>query len=157
MTFLNGSMPKALPIQFIRLALIAVALSGILSGHASADEQNFSGHYELAEGKSTRSFSLDIKQTRDRAEIAFSAAMADGSGAAPDATGTGHVDDGTLSFKFKDSFNNEGTATLTSKKDGYHLSLTVTKVVDVSPLHFYGNMLLKPTAGKDDSDLPTAK
>ena len=35
--------------------------------------------------------------------------MADGSGAAPDAEGAGEIEDGVLSFKFKDSFDNEGT------------------------------------------------
>ena len=70
--------------------------------------------------------------------------MSDGTGSAPDATGKGEVDDGILSFKFKDSYNNEGTGTLELKKKGYYLTLTVTKVVDSAPFHFYGSMLLKP-------------
>jgi hypothetical protein len=71
--------------------------------------------------------------------------MADGSGAAPDATGRGEVEEGVLSFKFKDSYNNEGTGTLVLKNHAYHLTLTVTKVVDFAPFHFYGGMLLKQT------------
>jgi hypothetical protein len=51
-----------------------------------------------------------------------------------------------LSFAFKDSFNNEGTCTLASGKDGYHLDMVVSKVVDPSPFHFYGNVLLKKTS-----------
>ena len=62
--------------------------------------------------------------------------------------GKGRVEDGVLSFKFKDSYNNEGTCTLESMPDGYHLSMTVTKVVDPLPFHFYGNVLLKKTASE---------
>jgi hypothetical protein len=111
---------------------------------------NYNGHYELADVKAARTFSLEVMQTGSRAAVAFSAAMSDGSGAAPDAEGKGHVEDGVLSFAFKDSFNNQGTCALESKKDGYHLSITVTKVVDPSPFHFYGNILLKKTSSKSE-------
>jgi len=134
------------------LALLAVGFSPV-----SADEKNFNGHYELAAAKPDRSFSLDIKQQEkhDSATVSFSAAMADGSGSAPDATGKGDVDDGVLTFKFKDSYNNEGTGTLEFKKNAYHLTLTVIKVVDPSPFHFYGSMLLKLSSSKDSSSTPS--
>jgi len=132
----------------LRIAVVVAALSGTLFGHASPTETNYTGHYELANVKADRTFSLEVKQTGSRADISFSTAMADGSGAAPDGTGKGEVEDGVLSFAFKDSFNNEGTCTLESKNDGYHLSMTVIKVVDPSPFHFYGNILLKKTANK---------
>lgn len=110
---------------------------------ATTTDVNYNGHYELADAKAGRTFSLEVAQTNSRATISFSAAMADGSGAAPDGTGKGRVEDGILSFAFKDSFNNEGTCTLESRKDGYHLVMTVTKVVEPRPFHFYGNVLLR--------------
>ena len=131
-----------------RMAVVVAALFGTLSGHASSTETNYTGHYEMADAKAARTFSLDVKQTGSRADVAFSAAMADGSGAAPDGTGKGRVEDGVLSFAFKDSFNNEGTCTLEFRKDGYHLSMTVTKVVEPSPFHFYGNILLRKISNK---------
>ncbi len=132
----------------LRMAVIVTALSGTLAAHASSTKINYYGHYELAASKAARTFSLDVKRTGSRADVSFSAAMADGSGAAPDGEGKGRVEDGVLSFAFKDSFNNEGTCTLESKPDGYHLSITVTKVADPSPFHFYGNVLLKKTSDK---------
>ena len=127
------------------MALIAALVVAPCAGEAAATSTNYSGHYELTEAKTSRTFSLDVKQTGSRAEVSFSAEMADGSGAAPDGEGKGRVEDGVLSFGFKDSFDNEGTCTLESKKDGFHLSMVVTKVVDSGPFHFYGNLLLKKT------------
>jgi hypothetical protein len=118
------------------------------AAHAGAKEINFNGHYELAGVKTGRTFTLDVKQTKSRAEITFSAAMDDGTGAAPDGTGKGEVEDGVLSFKFEDSFKNEGTATLESMKDGFHLSMIIIKVVDPDPFHFYGTIRLKKTSEK---------
>jgi hypothetical protein len=128
--------------------MIVAVLFGTLSGRASATETNYNGHYELVDAKAARIFTLDVRQTGSRADVSFSAAMADGSGAAPDGTGKGRVEDGVLSFAFKDSFNNEGTCTFESRNDGYHLSMTVTKVVDPGPLHFYGTVLLKKISDK---------
>ena len=130
------------------VVVVVAALFGTLFGHAASTETNYNGHYELADAKAGRTFSLEVKQTGSRADVSFSAAMADGSGAAPDGAGKGRVEDGLLSFAFKDSFNNEGTCTLVSKKGGYHLSMTVTKVVESRPFHFYGNVLLKKTSNK---------
>jgi hypothetical protein len=132
---------------FLSIAMIL----GTLASHAGTKDENYNGHYELSDKKADRQFSLDIKQTHSRAVISFSAAMADGTGSAPDGTGKGRVEDGVLSFSFKDSSRNEGTCTLESKRDGYHLSMTVTKVVDPGPFHFYGNFLLKKI-----SDAPQA-
>ncbi len=124
----------------ITLFVFLAALFGALSNPVAATETNYNGHYELVDAKANRTFSLDVKQTGSRAEVSFSAAMADGSGAAPDGSGKGHVEDGILSFKFKDSFNNEGTCTLESRKGkgGFLLNMTVLKVVDPGPFHFYG-------------------
>lgn len=131
---------------------ILMALFGMLVGGmswADAPLVNYTGHYELADAKADRAFSLDITQTGAKADLSFSAAMADGSGAAPDGDGKGQLDKtGVLSFTFKDSFDNEGAGTLEHKKDGYHLTLTTTKVVEPRPLRFYGDVLLKKIADK---------
>jgi len=146
MISLSSHRQERLPALGWRMALVVAALFAAVPGHASAAQTNYNGHYEMADGKAGRTFSLDVKLKDSKADISFSAAMDDGSGAAPDATGKGHVEDGVLSFSFKDSFNNKGTCTLQFFKDGYHLSITVLKVVDPSPFHFYGNVLLKKTS-----------
>jgi len=134
-----------------RMVVIAAALFGTLSVYASSSATNYGGHYELADTKAARTFTLEVKQTGSRADVSFSAAMEDGSGAAPDGSGKGRVEDGVLSFDFKDSFNNEGTCTLEPGKRGYQLSITVIKVVDPSPFHFYGSVLLRRTSDKPQS------
>jgi hypothetical protein len=116
---------------------------------ARADTMNYNGHYELAEAKADHSFSLDVTQTGSHAELSFSAAMNDGSGAAPDGGGSGEVDAaGAIKFAFKDSFDNTGGGTLVLGPDGYHLKLDPTTVADSRPLRFYGDVLLKKTADK---------
>jgi hypothetical protein len=120
---------------------------------AAADQANFTGHYELADKNGGQSFSLDVTQTGAQAEISFSAAMADGSGAAPDGDGKGGVDkSGVLAFTFKDSFDNEGTGTLQAEKGRYHLTLTTTKVTEPRALRFYGDVLLRKTSNKVQPD-----
>jgi hypothetical protein len=130
-----------------RTILLAVAFFASFLGRAAATEADYTGCYELVDAKAGRAFSLEVRQTTHaRADVSFSAAMDDGSGSAPEGQGKGRIEDGVLSFAFKDSFKNEGTCTLASGKGGYHLNMTVLKVVDPSPFHFYGNVLLKKTA-----------
>lgn len=136
--------------HFLRwLIIFALALlGGTLLAHASDAKNSFAGEYVLADAKSDRSFQLDVKQVNSRADISFSAAMNDGSGAAPDGEGQGRVEDGVLSFKFKDSFDNEGTCTLKPANGGYRLSMTIVKIADVSPMHFYGDVSLRKVSSK---------
>ena len=136
------------PTLGFRMILFAVALLSTLLGRAAGATTDFGGSYALADAKAGRAFTLEVKQTDSRAEVSFSAAMDDGSGSAPDGSGKGRIEDGVLTFKFKDSFNNEGTCTLTSAKHGYQLNMVVIKVVDPSPFHFYGNVALKKTSGR---------
>lgn len=146
MLLLSGTMRGRVLTCGLRMAVIVAAIFGTLPCHATSPNANYSGHYELTDVKAARTFSLDVKLNGSRAEVSFSAEMADGSGAAPDGSGKGKVEDGVLTFTVKDSFNNECACTLTSKSDGYHLSMTVTKAVEPGPLHFYGNMLLQKTS-----------
>jgi hypothetical protein len=131
--------------------MLAIGAALGLAG-ARADAINYTGHYELADPKADYTFSLDVTQTGSSANLSFSAGMADGSGAAPDGDGKGGVGaDGTLTFTFKDSFDNAGSGTLVSGKDGYHLKLNPVTVADARALHFYGDVLLKKTADKPAS------
>ena len=134
---------------FFFCALLACVLPAAFPLQADPTP-NYTGAYELAGQRTDRIFSLQVQQDGHRAKISFSAAMADGSGAAPDAEGTGKISDGVLSFKFKDSFDNEGTCKLQLPPSSqvYRLEMVVTKVVEPSPLHFYGNLLLKKTSEK---------
>jgi hypothetical protein len=135
-------------------ALFRLAVLPLLAGlwaattpaaHA-APPPNFNGSYELAGNRVDRLFNLEIHQTGTRAKISFSATMADGTGPAPDAEGAGEIEDGVLSFKFKDSFDNEGACKLQPRRGSYELDMVITKMVEASPLHFYGTLLLKKTS-----------
>ena len=130
--------------------MLAAAFFVMLFGAtwAAPPAVDYTGHYELADAKADRSFSLDVQQTGAKADLSFSAAMADGSGPAPDGDGKGQVQAGVLSFTFKDSFDNEGAGTLEAAKDGYHLKMKVTKVIEPRPLRFYGDVLLQKTSNK---------
>jgi len=138
------------------MPLLALVMGLFLAAPASAapaPKPDFTGSYELAGKRTDRVFSLEVQMKGRRATVSFSTSMADGSGAAPDADGTGKVDDDVLSFQFKDSFNNEGTCRLRVLPNSslYQLDMTVTKVVEPSPLHFYGTLQLKKTSAKPAS------
>jgi hypothetical protein len=98
---------------------------------ASADPPPiYNGSYELAGKRTDRDFFLEVRQTGSRAKVNFSASMADGTGAAPDAEGDGRIEDGVLPH------------------GGYQLDMVVTKMVEAAPLHFYGTLLLKKVSDR---------
>jgi hypothetical protein len=133
------------------LVMLTAGFLGTTSTFAqTAPKPDFGGNYELAGHRTDRAFFLGVKLDGRRAKVSFSAVMADGTGAAPDAEGTGKLEDGVLKFKFKDSFDNEGTCKLQYLPDSelYQLDMLVTKVVESSPLHFYGTLQLKKVAEK---------
>lgn len=130
------------------LALVAALLAVAVSPLQADSPSNFGGSYELAGQRSDRQFSLEVRQSGSRVKIDFTAAMADGTGAAPDAEGDGKIENGVLSFRFKDSFDNEGRCRLQPNHGVYQLDMVVTKVVEPSPLHFYGTLLLKKTSDR---------
>jgi len=142
-TFSMMAMQARTYVLAMRMGVIAALLFAAILARADSPITNYNGHYEMVDAKAGRTFSLEVKQTRSQAEVTFSAAMAGGDGPAPDGSGKGRIEDGVLSFAFKDSFDNEGTCTLAPGKGGYHLCMTVVKVVNPSPFHFYGNVLLK--------------
>jgi hypothetical protein len=137
----------------VAAAILAMSCNSVLGQPRNEPNPvNFTGHYELANATSDRTISLDITQAGPKATISFSAAMNDGSGAAPDGEGTGKVEKaGVLKFTFTDSFRNECSGTLVHEKNGYRLDINPTTVVDPKPLRFYGNALLKKTAAEPSS------
>ena len=80
-------------------------------------------------------------------QVAFDAAWVDGHGAAPEAEGPATVSGNTLTFKFKDSFSNSGTGTITRSGNDILVTLNPTHVAESRCLAFYGkNMRLKRVA-----------
>jgi hypothetical protein len=131
------------PVARLAWAAIMLALSVLRSGAATA--LDYTGHYELAAADVHRHFYLDVHQQEHRADVSFVTAATDAD--APDGSGKGQISNaGILSFKFRDSFNNEGTCTLQPQGSIYHLSMVVTKIVQPKPLHFYGDVVLRKVA-----------
>ena len=141
----NPKQGQVLP-RSLRRVIVVIFLMGMLINRASATEINYSGHYDLAKAKSGRIFSLEVQQIGHKAKIYFFAAMQNCTDVSPYGVGTGRLEDGHLSFAFKDNFNNEGTCTLEASNDGYHLNMTLTSLVDARSVHYYGNLLLKKSA-----------
>ena len=131
--------------HLLALVFLAVAIAARATDPAPGD---FTGHYELV--KRTKSpFALDVQQKSRTATTSFSAGNADGSGAAPDGDGEGALNSkGELEFKWTDTFDNAGTATL--RRDGklYHLSMKNTKAAEPRALSFYGEITLKRISTK---------
>src|SRR5882724_9578892 len=111
-----------------RFFLLTFFVLGELARAADPAAGVFTGHFELA--KRTKSpFTLDVLQKGKAATTSFSAAHADGSGAAPDGDGEGALNaKGELEFAWTDTFDNAGTAVI--RRDGklFHLSMKATKV-----------------------------
>jgi hypothetical protein len=108
--------------------------------------QNFAGEYadkNFLNGQAV--FQMSLEQSGDAVSVWFSAGNNDGSGAAPEVEGTGKVSGkGALEFRWKDSFKNSGTGTVTRAGDDIIVSMKTTRVVDSRCLVFYGqNMRLK--------------
>ena len=134
-------------------ALLAGLFISLPALAAPAPKPDFNGNFMLAGKHTDRAFFLAVDMKGKRAKVNFSASMVDGSGASPDADGTGKIEDDVLNFKFKDSFDNEGSCKLhlLPGTSMYQLDMVVTKVVEPSPLHFYGTMQLQKTTAKSAS------
>ena len=110
----------------------------------AAERPNFAGYYEPATPSSGRIFKLSLTQDGSRVHAVFCASDAGDPDSQPTGEGDGRVNsDGVLEFKFKDSHENKGTATLVHEKDHYRFEMRVTKIADAAPLHFYGVLTMK--------------
>jgi hypothetical protein len=133
-----------------RLFLPATMIAGVVSALLSAEPPNFAGEYadkKLLNGQGV--FQMSLEQNGNNVSVFFTAAHNDGSGAAPEADGTGKVtSQGTVKFKFEDNFKNLGTGTIKRAGDDVIVSIKTSRVADARCLEFYKeNMRLKP-AGK---------
>ena len=135
---------KSLPLCFSIVLLVAIGL-------VAAEAPTFAGEYadrKFLNGQAV--FQMSLEQSGGVVSVWFSAGKNDGSGAAPEAQGTGKVSGkGVLEFKFEDSFNNAGTGTITRNGDGVTVSLKTTRVAEPRCLEFYRqNMHLKRVGKK---------
>jgi hypothetical protein len=129
--------PHSLFVKFAFFSLLLISLTPALYA------RDLSGTFvrECTSERYSICFELRIMQTGSRAHVEFTAAFGDGHSAAPDGDGDGTVSaTGVLNFHWRDSFFNEGTATLRPKgKSSYMLSMHPTKIVEQRPLQLYGD------------------
>ncbi|MEY2576858.1 MAG: hypothetical protein QOF80_2345 [Verrucomicrobiota bacterium] len=116
----------------------------------AADSSGWAGQYRAEKFLSGRAvFQLSIEQSGNKMQVSFDAAWADGHGAAPEAEGPATVSGNTVTFTFKDTFDNSGTGTITRAGNDIIVSINPTHVVEPRCLGFYGkNMRLKRVAKK---------
>lgn len=104
----------------------------------------YAGTYVRTHGDAASEFELVVKEGHEGTEISFFASRTDGSGAAPEGTGRGHVEsDGVLRFSFEDSFANKGIGSLRKQQDTFLLTLNPQTVEDPRAAQFYGDMQLR--------------
>jgi hypothetical protein len=137
-------------IQFLRcsISIAALFLFGLVA--RAADSSGWGGEYRDNKFLGGRAvLQLTIDQSGGAAHVTFDAAWNDAHGAAPEADGPATISGNTLIFKFKDSFNNSGTGTITRSGNDILLSINPTHVEEPRCLAFYGkNMRLKRVAKK---------
>ena len=111
---------------------------------------DFTGHYERT-GDAKSIFILIVRHTGASAEMEFSAGRADGTGAAPDGSGKGNLNEkGELEFTFDDSFGNKGTAILKKVGAGFQITVKAETVADPRAAKLYGVIALKRTADREN-------
>ena len=119
-------------------------------GLVAGEVPTFAGEYadrKFLNGQAV--FQMSLEQSGGIVSVWFSAGKNDGSGAAPEAQGTGKVSGkGVLEFKFEDSFNNAGTGTITRSGDGVTVSLKTTRVAEPRCLDFYQQTMHLKRVGK---------
>lgn len=130
--------------RYVLIVAIALALTT-----AAASAQNFAGAYADKNYHGSSVFQLSLEQNGSDVSVFFTAVHSDGSGAAPEADGTGKVKGGAVQFTWSDNFNNSGIGTIKKSGNDVIISIKTKKVSDSRCLQFYGdNIRLKP-AGKN--------
>lgn len=137
------------PTLCLRYLIAAIVLLAC-SGPASAADSAWAGQYRDDKYLSNRAvFQLTIEQSGSAIQVSFDAAWVDGHGAAPETQGPAKVSGNTLTFTFKDTFENSGTGTITRAGDDIVVSINATHVAEPRCLAFYGkNIKLKRVAKK---------
>jgi hypothetical protein len=128
-------------------AFFAATLTLFLAAHFSlvAANETWAGQYTDKKFLGGRAvFQLTIEQSGGAMQVSFDAAWVDAHGAAPEAEGPAKISGNTVTFTFKDTFENSGTGTITRVGDDILVTLNPTHVVEPRCLAFYGkNMRLK--------------
>ena len=133
------------PIRFLRFLTAAIVLlAGSSLTTQAADSSNWAGQYRDDKFLGGRAvFQLSIEQSGSAMQVSFDAAWDDGHGAAPESDGAATVSGNALTFKFKDTFGNSGTGTITRAGNDILVTINPTHVADPRCLQFYGkNMRL---------------
>jgi hypothetical protein len=106
-----------------------------------AAEANWAGEYadkKFLNGQAV--LQISIEQSGNTMQVSFDAVYNDGHGAAPEGQGPAKITgNGTLEFKWEDSFKNSGTGTIARAGNDIVVSMKTTRVVDSRCLAFYGN------------------
>ena len=129
-----------------RLSLLISVILGVATSTVFAAEPNWVGEYadkNFLNGQAV--LQMSIEQSGNMTQVSFDAVYSDGHGAAPEGQGPAKITgNGTLEFKWEDSFKNSGTGTISRTSDGIRVSMKTTRVADSRCLVFYGqNMQLR--------------
>ena len=144
----SPGMKRSVPF-FRQLAAAIVLLMGFCFAAGAADSTGWAGQYRAEKFLSGRAvFQLSIEQSGNKMQVSFDAAWADGHGAAPEAEGPASVSGNTVTFTFKDTFDNSGTGTITRAGNDIIVSINPTHVVEPRCLAFYGKNMRLKRAGK---------
>lgn len=143
-------MKTPIPSLFRQIAATILFLTVAAFAVHGADSPGWAGQYADKKFLGGRAvFQLSIEQSGSAIQVSFDAAWEDGHGAAPEAEGPAKVSGSTLTFRFKDSFENSGTGTITRAGDDIIVSINPTHVEEPRCLAFYGkNMRLKRVGKK---------
>ena len=133
-----------------RLPLLVASVVAVgLSTAFGAEPASWTGQYADKKFLGGRAvFQLSIEQSGGAMQVSFDAAWVDGHGAAPEAEGPAKVSGNTLTFKFKDSFENSGTGTITRAGNDIVVSINPTQVKEPRCLAFYGKSMRLKRVGK---------
>jgi hypothetical protein len=141
-------MNPRVPFFFRHAATAILLLAAAALTLRAADSPGWAGQYKEDKFLGGRAvFQLSIEQSGSKMQVSFDAAWVDGHGAAPEAEGPATVSGNTLTFTFKDTFENSGTGTITRAGNDILVSINPTHVVEPRCLAFYGkNLRLKRVA-----------
>jgi hypothetical protein len=130
-------------LRYLLVSILTLLLATNLC--LAVSNENWAGQYTEKKYLGGRAvFQLSIEQSGSKMQVSFDAAWVDGHGAAPEAEGPAKVSGNTVTFTFKDTFENSGTGTITRAGNDIVVSINPTHVAEQRCLAFYGkNIRLK--------------
>jgi len=125
------------------VALLVSIILGAIASHTFSAEPNWAGEYadkKFLNGQAV--FQMSIERSGNAIQVSFDAAYNDAHGAAPEGQGPAKIAaNGTLEFRWEDSFKNSGTGKITRAGENIIVSMKTTRVVDSRCLAFYGEKM----------------